>query len=447
MVLLCMIDSAQADHGGRGWNKDINLPADLFGLNDDAIFQDSFEDRDSDTPFSPGGPVTNSFSLMTFNTARSSNEDQFAVIASHDPDIVGFQELPISAQVAYKTRYADSKYTFIETTDRKDAGPIMVNTDRFEVLDFDLNNEINVDHIEAGNLGFQCGWVAKTLVDGTIDDTPVNFSHRFIDWVHIEDRSSGERYIVYNSHFVAPTFEPFAVCQHAYQSLQLLDLIALKKAEFNDNHQAILLCDCNDGASNTESMSMLINAKLLDSFRTFNGDYRAWDGIGGGIDRIFAEGLQIVDSYHDQSTAGANASDHRALISVLDACNGDECATAPTIVASLPPADPDLITDADMENVFVNNGCLQCHNGSNAFAGLDLSADDWPRNLLGVAPSHGASDCVGAGYNRAEAGYPGDSLMYRKIVHREPCGNSMPAEQRSPIFYSLKAGGAMNILR
>jgi len=448
LVIPWLINNALAEHGGQGWNKDTNLPTGKVRLPDEQIFQGSFEGTGADTPFNPGsGPVTNSFKLMTFNTARNSNEDQFTVIAIHDPDIVGFQELPTNAQDAYQTEYADGKYTFFGTAVIRDAGPIMVNTDRFEVLDSDMNNEINVDHIEAGNLGFQCGSVTKTLADGSPDDTPINFPHRFIDWVHIEDRNSGERYMVYNSHFVAPTFEPFAVCQHAYQSMQLLELVEAKKVEYSDNHKAILLCDCNDGASNSESMSMLINAKMLDSFRTFNADYSAWAGTGGGVDRIFGENLQIVDSYHDQSTAGDSASDHRALITEYDACAVAECATAPTVVVSLPPTDPDQITDAHMENVFINSGCLQCHNGSNAFAGLDLSADDWPDNLLDVAPSSGASECIDAGYDRAEAGYPGNSLIYRKIVHREPCGDSMPAEQRSDIFFNLKAGGAGTIHR
>ena len=75
-------------------------------------------------------------------------------------------------------------------------------------------------------------------------------------------------------------------------------------------------------------------------------------------------------------------------------------------------------------------------------AGLVLSEDDWPANLLGVAPGGGGSQCSGS-YNRAEAGYPGDSLIYRKTVHREPCGDSMPdGELGDTFFFSLKAGGA-----
>lgn len=168
-------------------------------------------------------------------------------------------------------------------------------------------------------------------------------------------------YVFYNTHYISPTFEPSALCQHALQTELLLALIATNKIAYDDNHKVVILCDCNVESPETESLNALLLADYIDDWQYINPVNAT--PSAAGVDHIFSDTLWIYDSYYDNSAAGSNASDHRALIAELGFCDGTPmmCPTVSVPDVAALPADLDSPVDADMETVFLLGGCTLCH--------------------------------------------------------------------------------------
>ncbi len=385
----------------------------------------------------PGsGPVTNSFKVMTFNVASrySSNEldAQYATIDTADPDVIGFQEGGDS-DLYYPDHYNGTKYEFF-AADSRNNNPIMVNTDRFTVLNVGMDSALSAlgmgepaisdGWIEADNR-FHCSPVGAVDRDtGEEKEGALMDQDRYLGWLRLEDKQSGEQYLVYNTHMVAPTFEPYGNCLHALQVDRMLDIWQQHSVDY-PGVKKILTCDCNEPTSDNESTKMILDDGFVDSNRVWNQSYIDTIGTGGGYDRIFAQDLQIVNSEHNSSGEG---SDHDAMTTEYDECDLalDECAVAPIPLLSEHPVIADT-QDNDMPHLFSESGCYACHGSSSARANLNFQGTDWQDNLIDVpADTGGGAECGSSGYVRVKPGYPGESLLYRKVVSRNPCGIAMP---------------------
>ncbi len=423
--------------------------------------------------FTGSGDTNNSFKVMTYNAGGTSAGALFDVIDSNKPDIVGFQEVSSkdSFQDSFITAYTPGEefegtvynpngdYTFFPSPNLTNSNPLLINTNRFTVLDSNgipgggLTETSKPTPEGTAAAVHYCASTTNTIEKGTfhalsdfgkVADVAINPDSRWFSWVYLEDNDSPEkeRYVVYTSHFVAPMTEPFAACIHEYQAARFLDeLVAQNKSDLAE-HKTILMCDCNDGSPATAVTTRLYKAGLIDAWRTFQSDYFDGQGTGGGIDRIWAEDLQIVSSEHLPSV-GANLA-HGAFMAEYDRCdkNADECATAEVPPVSEPPTDPDVIGDEDLEHVLISHGCHQCHGDGQQAADMNLKTG-WKEALLGPdlggyyegepASTSPQADCTsqlnpvtGGTINRVEPGYPGQSLLYMKVVLRQPCGRSMP---------------------
>jgi endonuclease/exonuclease/phosphatase family metal-dependent hydrolase len=379
------------------------------------------------TLVTPGTSIP--FKAMTFNVRIGSNwagreDDVYTVIeVEHAPDIVGLQEPRGGAsdqQADIAAHFLASSYAFYRwdvntgsndpaDVDVTNKNPILVNTNRFLILDFD--SEIISVPVNIADASYDCGVVAGN---------PLNTATRHHNWVHLEDRSTGRRYVFYNTHYISPTFEPSALCQHALQTELLLDLIAVNKTAYNYNHKVVILCDCNVGSPETESLNFLLLENYIDDWQYINPVNAT--PSAAGVDHLFSGGLWINAAYYDSSAAGSNASDHRALIAELAYCDATStmCPSASVPNVATLPADLDNPVDADMETVFLLGGCTLCHGALVGLGGLRLGVDDWKAQLVNVA-----STCDGT--LLAESGNPAGSLLYLKITGMQDCGGSMPA--------------------
>ena len=313
------------------------------------------------------------FKAMTFNVQivpfgagwANREDDVYRVIEEeHAPDIVGFQEPRgggDSQQADIAAHFLGPSYRFFRwdvdtgendpaVVDVTNKNPILVNTNRFLVLEF--GSEIIEVPVGIDTDGYDCGVVAGD---------PLNTATRHHNWVHVEDRSTGRMYVFYNTHYISPTFEPSALCQHALQTELLLALIATNKIAYDDNHKVVILCDCNVESPETESLNALLLADYIDDWQYINPVNAT--PSAAGVDHIFSDTLWIYDSYYDNSAAGSNASDHRALIAELGFCDGTPmmCPTVSVPDVAALPADLDSPVDADMETVFLLGGCTLCH--------------------------------------------------------------------------------------
>jgi len=382
------------------------------------------------------------FKAMTFNVRIGANwagreDDIYTVIeVEHAPDIVGLQEPRGGAsdqQADIAAHFLASSYAFyrwdVDTgsndpadVDFTNKNPILVNTNRFLVLDFD-SEIIEVPVIDAAS--YDCGVVAGS---------PINTATRHHNWVYVEDRSTGHKYVFYNTHYISPTFEPSALCQHALQTEFLLALIARNKTVY-ESHKVVILCDCNVGSPETESLNFLLLENYIDDWQYFNPVNAT--PSAAGVDHIFSGGLWIYNSYYDSSVAGSNASDHRALIAELGFCDGTPMmcpsVSVPTVAAL--PADLDNPVDPDMETVFLLGGCTLCHGALVGLGGLRLGVDDWQAELINVVSSD-----VCTGSVRVVEGDPAASLLYLKTTGMQDCGGSMPAGLVSSTLTADAAG-------
>ncbi|MCW8876662.1 MAG: hypothetical protein OQK51_06330 [Kangiellaceae bacterium] len=85
----------------------------------------------------------------------------------------------------------------------------------------------------------------------------------------------------------------------------------------------------------------------------------------------------------------------------------------------------DVMADvpAEVQAVFVNNGCLNCHSGNNPSAGLSL--DDAATSEIELVNVN--SSLAGCNLQRVTPGEPANSTLYDKISQNNPqCGGVMP---------------------
>jgi|GEM_PF-6285279 len=389
----------------------------------------------------PGTSI--SFKAMTFNVRIGSNwasreDDVYTVIeVEHAPDIVGLQEPRgggSDQQADIAAHFLASSYAFYRwdvpgnidpaDMDVTNKNPILVNTNRFLVLDFD--SEIIEVPVLIADVSYDCGVVAGD---------PLNTARRHHNWVHVEDRSTGWRYVFYNTHYISPTFEPSALCQHALQTELLLALIAENKIAYGDNHKVVILCDCNVESPETESLNALLLADYIDDWQYLSGVNET--PSAAGVDHIFSGGLWINAAFYDSSAAGSNASDHRALIAELAYCDDTSttCLSPNVPMLAALPADLDSPVNADMETVFLLGGCTLCHGAQVGLGGLRLGVDNWQAELVGVVSD---DECTGS--VRVIAGDPAASLLYLKTTGMQDCGGSMPAGLVSSTLTADAAG-------
>ncbi len=213
----------------------------------------------------------------------------------------------------------------------------------------------------------------------------------------------------------------------------MLDLNARNKTVY-ESHKVVILCDCNVESPETESLNALLLADYVDDWPYINPVNAT--PSAAGVDHIFSDTLWINAAYYDNSAAGGNASDHRALIAELAYCDATStmCPSASVPTVATLPADLDSPVDADMETVFLLGGCTLCHGTLVGLGGLRLGVDDWKAELVGVASGN-----VCAGSVRVVAGDAATSLLYLKTTGMQDCGGSMPA---GLVSSTLTADGA-----
>ena len=392
-----------------------------------------------------GTGISASFKVMTFNGQidqgtgdwKEGREERFyQVIAAHMPDVVGIQELSgtgridnDSQQKELSNHYQASNYAVYrwdyspgvatEDQDSTNKNPILVNTDRFTVLSNGVEKMV-VPVAEALEKGYECGFVAPE---------PINTDTRHVNWVFLEDKQGMEKYMVYNTHMIAPENEPKAVCQHALQSDKLLQLIEKHKVEFG-SFREIFTCDCNAGHAQVESIHMLIKSGLVESWQVINPDEIVRTG---GVDHVFIKNVALINSYYDDTDFGRDednrplfASDHKAIITEIAACS-DDCATQELNPLVRPKFDVNNPTDSDLELIFLTSGCYACHSVDGRVSGeLVLEGDDWKEQLINVESDCTAEPEFEEKLKLVVPGEPNNSLLYRKITNDANCGDAMP---------------------